>query len=180
MKNYEKLFDATAYLLYLNNKTMNYTVLIKELYFADRESLKKTRFSITGDTYYSMRQGPVLSTLYDLIKGTCKQKDYQEKWNELFVKKGYCISIIKDNYNRKSLSRNEQKILESYSNMFKGMDWKEVVDKYAHNSDFCPEWEKVYLNRRKPLTLERILTSSGFSKEETKIAVEENNYYATC
>lgn len=80
MKNFDKLFDATAYILYLNGKSMNYTKLIKELYFSDREALRTKGFSITGDIYYSMKKGPVLSNLLNLIKGTLADSKIQEKW----------------------------------------------------------------------------------------------------
>lgn len=181
MKNYEKLFDATAFILYQNDKSMNYTKLIKELYFADRESLKQKGFSITGDTYYSMKEGPVLSTLFYLIKGTYPKHDVQAKWNEVFETNNstYSISIKKDNFCLKSLSPNEEKILTSFSEKFHNLEWKEIVDNYAHNPNYCPEWHRL-TSGRKVLKLETILHYLGFSDREIKIAVNENRFYSNC
>ena len=178
MNNFDKLFDSTAYVLYLNGKTMNYTKLIKELYFSDKESFTHTVFSITGDKYYCMKEGSVLSTLYYLIKGKHKNKDLQNKWNEVFSTNfsKYEISINFDNFTRKSLSPFEKRTLKSISNHFKEMDWKDVVDNYAHNPEYCPEWE-LPKTGRKILPLESIKKSIGFSEEATKVAVKENNYY---
>lgn len=179
MRNYDKLFDATAYILYLNDKSMNYTKLIKELYFADREALRQKGFSITGDKYYSMKEGPVLSSLLHLIKGSYPVQDVQNKWNNIFNtnKDTYEIVIKQDNFCLKSLSPNEEKILKSFALKFKEMDWKEVVDNYAHNPDYCPEWHKL-TRGRKVIKLETIFQSLGYSADEIKIAVSENKYYS--
>lgn len=178
MKNYEKLFDATAFILYRNDNSMNYTKLIKELYFADRESIKAKGFSITGDKYYSMKEGPILSTLLHLIKGNYPKQEVQQEWNQVFStnKDTYEISIKKQNFCLNSLSPNEEKILENISTKFKPMDWKEVVDKYAHNPSYCPEWQKLSRGR-KVLKLETILYHLGYTANEIKILVNENKYY---
>ena len=39
------------------------------LYIADRIALDRLEMTITGDCYVSMKYGPVLSKVYDLIKG---------------------------------------------------------------------------------------------------------------
>ncbi len=43
--------------------------LIKMLYLADRELLAKRGQPLTGDQPVSMKNGPVLTTTYDLTKG---------------------------------------------------------------------------------------------------------------
>lgn len=48
---------------------MKYIRLLKLLYVADRESIRQSGFPITGDNVYAMRNGPVLSTTYNLLKG---------------------------------------------------------------------------------------------------------------
>jgi len=45
-----------------------FMALAKLLYFADKTSLEKYGRSITGDTYYAMRHGPVPSQCYDMMK----------------------------------------------------------------------------------------------------------------
>src|SRR4051812_11294735 len=43
--------------------------LLKLLYIADRETLQEAGRPITGDRAVAMKNGPVLSRIYDLIKG---------------------------------------------------------------------------------------------------------------
>ena len=65
----EKAVEAAAMLLKLHGKPMKYLGLLKMLYIADRLALKLMEQPITGDRYVSMDYGPVLSGVYDLIKG---------------------------------------------------------------------------------------------------------------
>ena len=60
---------------------MNYMGLLKLLYMADRIALQSINQPISGDEYFSMNFGPVLSHVYDSIK----QKDsgeQQEIWEK--------------------------------------------------------------------------------------------------
>ena len=76
-----KTFQAVALLLKLHGKPMNYMGLLKLLYVADRKALQSINQPISGDEYFSMNFGPVLSHVYDSIK----QKDsgeQQEIWEK--------------------------------------------------------------------------------------------------
>jgi uncharacterized phage-associated protein len=59
--NEQKATQAAARFLKLANGKMNYLKLIKLLYLLDRESLNRRGRPVTGDQYYSMKLGPVLS-----------------------------------------------------------------------------------------------------------------------
>lgn len=65
----EKAIEAAAMFLKLHGKPMKYIGLLKMLYIADRIALESMNQPITGDNYVSMDYGPVLSGIYDLIKG---------------------------------------------------------------------------------------------------------------
>ena len=65
----EKAVEAAAMLLKLHGKPMKYLGLLKMLYIADRLALERMEQPITGDHYVSMDYGPVLSGVYNLIKG---------------------------------------------------------------------------------------------------------------
>src|SRR5712691_464729 len=64
-----RVAQMAAYLLGREKGRMNYLKLIKLLYLADRESLKRHGHPISDDRYVSMDHGPVLSTTFNLIKG---------------------------------------------------------------------------------------------------------------
>ena len=68
-ENEKQLVEAAARLIAFEGGTINYTKLLKLLYIADRESLRRHHTSISGDAYVSMNAGPVLSRAYNLIKG---------------------------------------------------------------------------------------------------------------
>jgi uncharacterized phage-associated protein len=62
--NIEKLTQLVGHLLRMNAFRMNYLKAIKILYLADRESLACANQTMTGDSFVSMKNGPVLSGLY--------------------------------------------------------------------------------------------------------------------
>jgi len=65
--NEKKTTQAAAFLLKLAGGSMNYMKLIKLLYLGDRGALLAWGRPISGDEYVSMKLGPVLSEVHDLI-----------------------------------------------------------------------------------------------------------------
>ena len=65
----DKALAATAYLIQKAGGRFDVFVLLKTLYFADRTALIKYGRTITGDKFVSMDKGPVLSRIFDLIRG---------------------------------------------------------------------------------------------------------------
>jgi len=62
-----KAAQAAGVFLHLAGGRLHYMVLIKLLYLADRESLLRNGCPITQDTYYTMKTGPVLNSVHDLL-----------------------------------------------------------------------------------------------------------------
>ena len=63
--NVEKTVQAIAVLLTaVGHRRLEYLSIIKQLYFADRESWGETGAPITGDVPVAMKNGPVLSGVY--------------------------------------------------------------------------------------------------------------------
>ena len=75
-----KATQAAAYLLKKNGNQMKYLGLIKLLYLADRENLKEMERSITGDRYVSMKNGPVLSAVKNLITEEDADREFWGKY----------------------------------------------------------------------------------------------------
>ncbi len=63
----DKAAHAAGLFLKLRGGSMSYLKLIKLLYLLDRESFKRWGQPVTGDQYVSMKLGPVLSRVRDLI-----------------------------------------------------------------------------------------------------------------
>src|SRR5678809_1346585 len=65
--NEEKATQAAAQFLALAGGRLNYMFLIKLLYMLDREALLRWGRPVTNDHYVSLKYGPVLSSVHDLI-----------------------------------------------------------------------------------------------------------------
>lgn len=65
--------------------------LMKILYASDRDSLAETSRTITGDTYYSMENGPVLSLTLSLAQGKASP-DVQEIWDSAFDRRSISVT----------------------------------------------------------------------------------------
>jgi Protein of unknown function (DUF4065) len=75
-----KAAAATALLLNLAKGQMEYMLLIKLLYRADRESIEKYGLPIIGDRYVGMDWGTVLSRVYDRVRRIAKEKETIPGW----------------------------------------------------------------------------------------------------
>lgn len=158
-----KAVEAAAMFLSLHGKPMQYLGLLKLLYMADRIALERMEQPITGDRYFSMKFGPVLSSIYALIRGK-QVNGALPVWERFISRSGYEVSL-KGNPGREELCEEEDDIiLEVYKSCghYDGF----VLADLTH--DF-PEWQKpVPENSAIPLPVESILKSVG--KSDTEIA----------
>src|ERR1700682_886417 len=92
--DFARTVQAVSVLLDLQrSRRMNYMRLLKLLYIADRESLLETGAPITGDRPVAMKRGPVLSHVYNLIKGESTDAG---RWEEFVHKDDYEVELLKD------------------------------------------------------------------------------------
>lgn len=77
----KKTVASAGYLLALGGGNTTVLKLVKMLYYADRMALQSWHRTITGDNFYSLENGPIVSTTYDLIKGTGPKK-LQSAWDQ--------------------------------------------------------------------------------------------------
>lgn len=159
--NFKKLVQVVNYVMAKYDYRLDYMKLIKLLYIADRACLERWSFAITRDSYCSMKNGPVLETLYSLIKGDGER---QKEWDKLFDKDGYdlVVKIKCDDYGK--LSRGETEIIDSVDKKYHDKDKWYLVDE-VHK---FPEWNKetAINNTSVPLTMSDILRVLGRSEEE--------------
>ena len=132
---FDKAIQAAAYLLRREtSREMNYMRLLKLLYIADRESIRHTGRPITGDRVVAMKQGPVLSEIFDLIKGYNLR--YLE-WARFIKKDEYKILLVEDP-GLANLSRFDVETLERVAEEHRSRDEWELVE-FTHK---FPEWQK--------------------------------------
>lgn len=65
---HRKYLKALESLVYLANKDNRNYWILKAIYFADKEHLSKYGTQIFDDSYRAMKQGPVPSLAYDIVK----------------------------------------------------------------------------------------------------------------
>lgn len=138
---------------------MKYLKLLKLLYYVDRTALEKMGQSITGDHYVSMDYGPVLSTVYDLIKRTIAE-DWQTNWDKFFYTSNYAISL--------KLDPGDDHLCEEVEDIA-----REIFNKYRSVPEFTvaekthelPEWKDPH-GSAIPIQIPELLSLLDFSSEE--------------
>ena len=162
-----KAAQAAAYLLSLHEAPMNDISLMTLLYFSDRLSLEKYHSTITTDSYFSMKSGPIPSGIYDYLKhneSTDIWKSYIKKANQYSVRSAKKM----DDADFDCLSIEDKEILSSVYDKYKNTDQLEL-SKISHT---FPEWQNPG-NSRSPISIESILQATIDCPDELKDAERE-------
>ena len=135
------------------------------LYIADRLALERLETPITGDCYVSMKYGPVLSKVYDLIKGNsvnnalCLWKEFissREGYKEVYVS-------LKQDPGNDELCQEEEEILKSVYSKFGHLNPFDVAE-WTHT---LPEWQQPQpIASAIPIAIEDILHNVGKTEAE--------------
>lgn len=158
-----KATAAAAFLLDGESGTMDYMRLVKLLYLADRECLARLSHPITGDTYYSLDQGPILSRVLDL----CKYPS-SGPWAAQIERSGPWAVRLRKRPEVGPLSPAELTILEDVAKQFRNRDqWDLSTLMHAF-----PEW-KDPRGSRLEISPEDILTAVGKTPEQIRDILDE-------
>jgi uncharacterized phage-associated protein len=156
----EKAVEAAAVLCKLHGKPMKYLGLLKMLYIADRIALSRMEQPITGDHYVSMKYGPVLSSVYDLIKGN-PVDEALPLWTKYIRREGpNHIALLADPGNLE-LCEEEEEILQQVYEKFGKLDPFHVAE-WTHG---LPEWKDPH-DSAMPILVVDVLKNLGKSDEE--------------
>jgi Protein of unknown function (DUF4065) len=158
-----KATQAAALFLRLAGGSLNYLALIKLLYKADREALRRLGLPITTDNYASMKLGPITSTIYDRIKASANPNAHPTFWSAhiqrsadpLFVTLGTDPGISE-------LSPAEEKLIAEIFAVDGGKDRFVLADE-CHR-DF-PEWNDPG-DTSIPISISDIIDALGLSEDE--------------
>jgi len=132
----KKTIQAVAVLLRLSGGPMGHLRLLKLLYIADREHLRRAHRPIVGTRTVAMKNGPLHSEVYNLVKGEHLDDPL---WSEHIRKQGYQVELVKDP-GRSELSGAEVRTLSETFERYASMGEWDLVE-VTH--DF-PEWLKNY------------------------------------
>lgn len=172
----KKITEIVKYMLSRNAGVMNYTKLIKLLYLADKESLRVNDVSVSGDAFYSMKNGPILSGVKDLIDNKYSFVADQDTWVKSFEKRGYDLILVdKEKSNYEELSDFEIELLDKIDNEFKDKDYGYMIE-YTHDKQKFPEvqWQEAEkLGTSIPISIESVLKSLNKTDEEINGIIAE-------
>lgn len=155
-----KTVQAAVHMVRQSEGTLNYLKLMKLLYFTDREALLKWGRPVTGATYFSMKHGPVLSEVYDLIKSPQERDLWSKHLGKTEKKEVVLICDVEPD----DLSDAEINLIDDIVSKFRDYDEWRTVD-FAHT---MPEWKHPAPATRSPISIEEILLAGG--KNESEIA----------
>jgi uncharacterized phage-associated protein len=159
----DKATQAAALLLRWAGGTMNYMKLIKLLYLADRTTLLRWGRPITFARAVSMKHGPVLSEVLDLINEG-SPPGAASIWNQAVSSSSNYEVRLKAEFPPDDLSDAEEGVLSEIFREFGGMDPWALVDR-LHRT--LPEWTPT--SGAVPIQYRDILLKEG----RTEAAVAE-------
>lgn len=162
--NLPKAIQAAGVLLrYDHGERLGILRLMKLLYIADRESLAESGRTITGDSYAALDHGPVLSTLYNIIKD---EDVRSSEWRKYVERNEYWLKP-KSDPGVGQLSRFEVRKLNEIATRFAGQDVWEIV-KLTHT---FPEWKRNAPPEKSsnPIPLDDLIDALGLSSEAESI-----------
>jgi uncharacterized phage-associated protein len=162
--NFERTLQASAYLLRLDGKRMSYLCLLKLLYIADREWLAESGESISGDRAFAMRFGPVLTSVYDLIRGNGSKAGL---WDDFIHTEGYAVNLVTDP-GRDELSKAIVKKLAEVTERYRNVDEFELSE-LTHS---FPEWANHYNGGTNSIPWQEMILAQN--KPEMVVVVERD------
>ena len=166
MYSSDKILQEIIDLLSLNDNRMNLLKLMKELYLIDRASIDERDTSVSGDVFYSMPHGPVLSQTLNMLNDLVNNK-----WGEYLdaVDAKYYPDIqAKKDITLDRLSVRDKTYIKTVSEQFKDFTPKKL-ENYTHT---LPEWVDPNGSSLK-IRYRDVMLALGKSEEEISAAKQE-------
>lgn len=158
-----KAAQAAAFLIKKHGVPLSFFRLIKLLYLADRKALLEMGAPLTGDIMVSMDKGPVLSTIYNIIKG----RQSSAEWSNLINPPiDHLLSLRNNDPPTDELSEYDIEILEC---VYKRYAYAQNLVQYLH---MLGEWKNPR-GSVLPINPQDILVAEHRSAEEIKRVAED-------
>lgn len=164
--NEKKAAQAAARFINLSGGTINYTILIKDLYLLDRAALLNWGRLVTCADLYEMKLGPVLSQVHDLIT---EQQEEQSIWSQCISRVDFDVAL-KENPGNDALSESEEEMIDQIFSTYGHFKDPFAFARFLHK--ILPELKGIERGRL-PLTVEDILRAERKSPEEIESIASE-------
>ena len=166
MFNEKKMLQIISYLLSLHNNEMEKLKLIEELYLIDRASIDENNTSVSGDEFFSLKYGPVLSNTLNIINDIPNGNSWAEYLSIYNNKK---IRLIKP-FDEGRLSKKDKYFIQLISDKYKNYTTSQLIE-YTHT---LPEWKRLKATNTK-IRFANIMKALGKFDEEIAYVKEEYN-----
>jgi uncharacterized phage-associated protein len=165
----EKATQIAAKFLDEAGGSLNYMKLLKLMYLADRKALLEQGAPISDDEYFALENGPILSTVMDIIKARGHAK--RDFWTKHISEPcAYDVELLKP-AGVGRLSKTEESIIASiYAKHGSESVWSLV--RLTHT---FPEWKKCkpLKGKRKKIPLDYILHAGKKTQPEIEAIKRE-------
>lgn len=168
MFNDRRIAHIAAYFAKKEGGRIAVLKLIKLMYLADRESLRKYGDPMTFDYMFSLPEGPILSRALDYMNG--QEKSSPGGWDDWMSARYNDDVALKHDFRREhldELSEADLEILEEIWRRVGHMNKWELRD-YTHLN--CPEWKEPPGGGRSRIRIRDVLHAVGKSPEQIKSA----------
>lgn len=129
----------------MSGKAIGKIDVLKAVFFADRYHMLKYCRTVTGDTYYAMKHGPVASeikNICNLDSDWLSEEEISYAKQFLIIEKNSVHSVVEKDYDAKFFSETDIEALEKSLNLFRELKRKGVdVAEYSHRFF---DWDEKY------------------------------------
>jgi uncharacterized phage-associated protein len=162
----EKAAQVAAQFLALRGGQMSYLKLLKMLYMVERRSLIEWGYQVTGDSFYSMDKGPVLSRVLNLIRNYDAETTWAHYISEPDL--NYEVSLQQEHPPVGRLSAAEERLIREIFQQFGDHDRWGLVE-VTHT---FPEWRNPG-GSSIPITIPEILAAGEVPDDEIRAITAE-------
>ncbi len=167
-----KAAQAAAYLIRCAGGKLSLLKTMRLMYLAERLSFERYGDPITGDSFVSMPNGPVLSMTLNFMNGFAKS--CEQGWDSWIAdREKNELAVVEQKRKVKApeegllaLSDSDIECLKDTWDRFRHMDRWQLVN-YTH-SDSCPEWESPG-NSSRPIPPARLLRALGYAPDQVEV-----------
>lgn len=167
--NERKAVQVAGRLIAQSGGEMNYMALIKLLYLIDRESLLRFGQPVTGDDVVAMKQGPVLSAVFDRVSQK-KQHLPKSAWHNFIPRPAPYVYTVRFSGlpDLSALSEAEVALIDEIYARHRNLSEDDLVA-LTHT---LPEWSDPGKSS-KPISFEAILRAGKKGEDEIKAIQRE-------
>ncbi|HEX3467927.1 MAG TPA: Panacea domain-containing protein [Candidatus Elarobacter sp.] len=163
--NEKKATQVAARFLEAAGRSLPYMSLLKLMYITDREALRRWHAPVTNDRYVSMKLGPVLSGVYDLIVVPSETATYWHR--HISSPSDYSVSLLNDPGDDQ-LAPAEEKLVDETLALY-GTLWQWQLSDLTHDFE---EWKDPD-GSSIPIAVSEILGAVGVEERAAEAIARE-------